>query len=232
MTVQIDIDIPPIYVLAVIRFQDKFYASRLVPDGGHTPISRSANVSLTTSSMVELGTMAPDFELPDTDGNLVSPADFGSCKGFLVVFMCNHCPYVKHIRGGLAEFADRNVSSEFAMVAINANDATTYPGDSPEMMVEEVRSAGYHFPYLQDESQDVARAYHAECTPDFFLFDADRRLVYRGQFDGARPGNDIPVTGSDLQAAVDALLAGRAMPREQTPSVGCNIKWKAGNAPD
>lgn len=186
-------------------------------------------MSLTPSKMVELGTKAPDFRLPDTEGNLVALADYASCKAFLVVFMCNHCPYVRHIRRGLAEFADRNMSPDFAMVGINANDATTHPGDSPEAMVEEARSAGYHFPYLYDESQEIAKAYGAECTPDFFLFDADRRLVYRGQFDASRPRNDVPVTGSDLQSALDALLAGDEISPEQTPSVGCNIKWKPGS---
>jgi peroxiredoxin len=188
---------------------------------------KECKLSLTASRMVGLGTRPPDFRLPDTDGSLVSRADFDSCKGLLLVFMCNHCPYVRHIRRGLAEFADRNISSDFAMVGINANDATSHPGDSPERMKEEVNTAGYHFPYLHDESQDVARAYGAECTPDFFLFDKDRGLVYRGQFDDSRPGNDIPVTGSDLQSAVDALLEGRVVSGEQTPSVGCNIKWKA-----
>jgi peroxiredoxin len=194
----------------------------------HAANSKGANVTLTPSSMTDLGSRAPDFELPDTQGKLVSLADFDSRKGLLVVFMCNHCPYVKHIREALAEFGDRNASPEFAMVGINANDATKYPGDSPEAMVEEAKSAGYHFPYLHDESQAIARAYGAVCTPDFFLFDADRKLVYRGQFDGSRPGNDTPVTGEHLQSAVDLLLEGRAIPREQTPSVGCSIKWKTG----
>lgn len=176
--------------------------------------------------MIDLGSTAADFELPDTAGNLVSLDDFDACKALLVVFMCNHCPYVKHLRDALAAFADRNRSSDFAMVGINSNDASTHPADSPEKMVEEAKSAGYHFPYLYDESQDVAKAYGAECTPDFFLYDDRRRLVYRGQFDGSRPGNDIPVTGADLQGALDALLTGSEPPRDQIPSVGCNIKWK------
>lgn len=177
--------------------------------------------------MVDLGSTAPDFELPDTAGDLVSLHDFDSCKALLVVFMCNHCPYVKHLRDALAAFAGRNMSSDFAMTGINSNDAANYPADSPEKMLEEVKSAGYRFPYLYDESQDIARACGAECTPDFFLYDERRELVYRGQFDGSRPGNDAPVTGVDLQSAVDALLAGREIPPEQIPSVGCNIKWKS-----
>jgi peroxiredoxin len=177
--------------------------------------------------MIELGSKAPDFQLPATDGSLVSLADFESHKGLLVIFMCNHCPYVKHIRRALAEFADRNMSPDLAIVGINSNDATAYPADSPEKMIEEVEDAGYHFPYLYDESQDIAKAYCAACTPDFFLFDEPRRLVYRGQFDDSRPGNDIAITGADLQAAVDALLEGRDISLQQTPSVGCNIKWRA-----
>lgn len=176
--------------------------------------------------MVDLGSTAPNFELPDTTGKLVSLHDFDSCKALLVVFMCNHCPYVKHLRGALAEFANRNMSSEFAMVGINANDASTHPADSPEKMVEEAQSAGYRFPYLYDESQAVARAYGAECTPDFFLYNERRELVYRGQFDDSRPGNDAPVTGADLQGALNALLSGGKIAPQQTPSVGCNIKWK------
>lgn len=189
-------------------------------------------MTLTPSNMIELGSKAPHFELPVTDGNLLSLSDFDSHKGLLVIFMCNHCPYVKHIRHALAEFADRNMSSDFAIVGINSNDVTTHPADSPKKMVEEVETAGYHFPYLYDKSQDVAKAYRATCTPEFFLYDEHRELIYRGQFDDSRPGNEIAVTGSDLQAAIDALLEGREVSRQQTPSVGCNIKWKAGNAPD
>jgi peroxiredoxin len=176
--------------------------------------------------MIELGTEAPDFRLPDTDGNLVSLADFESNKGLLVIFMCNHCPYVKHIRHALANFARQNTSLGIGIVGINSNDVATYPADSPEKMREEVKSAGYCFPYLFDESQDVAKRYQAACTPDFFLFDGSLRLVYRGQFDDSRPGNDVEVTGKDLQAAVDALLREEAPIEDQKPSVGCNIKWK------
>lgn len=181
--------------------------------------------------MIDLGTKAPHFELADSDGNLISLSDFASHKGLLIIFMCNHCPYVKHIRHALAEFAQRNISSDFAIVGFNSNDATRFPEDSPEKMIEEAQDAGYRFPYLYDESQEVAESFRAACTPDFFLYDGRRELIYHGQFDDSRPGNDIPVTGSDLQAAVDALLEGREVSRRQTPSVGCNIKWKAGNTP-
>ena len=188
-------------------------------------------MSLTPSRMMELGSQAPDFHLPDTDGNMVSRSDFDSKKALLVVFMCNHCPYVKHLRSELAEFADRNMKSGLAVVGINSNDASTHPGDSPEKKAEEVKTVGYHFPYLYDESQEVAKAFGAACTPDFFLYDENRALVYRGQFDSSRPGSDVPVSGADLQAALDAVLEGRAVAAEQTPSVGCNIKWRPGNAP-
>jgi peroxiredoxin len=192
---------------------------------------RTGTVSLKSSNASELGSKAPYFQLPDVDGNLVSLADYEDRKGFLMVFMCNHCPYVKHIRYALAEFARRNASSHFAMVGINANDAAAYPADSPEKMIEEARTAGYTFPYLYDESQEVARAYGAVCTPDFFLYDENRRLVYRGQFDDSRPGQAADVTGKDLQTAVAALLKGDPPIEHQTPSVGCSIKWKPGHQP-
>lgn len=189
-------------------------------------------MTLTPSHMIELGSKAPHFQLPDTDGNLVSLADFESHKGLLVIFMCNHCPYVKHIREALADFARRNEPRGVAVVGINANDASTHPADSLEKMAEEVQAVGYTFPYLHDETQEVAKAYRALCTPDLFLYDEGRRLVYRGQFDGSGPGNDVDVTGKDIQSAVDALLDGRDIPQDQTPSVGCSIKWKPGNEPD
>lgn len=188
-------------------------------------------MTLTPSSMIKLGMKTPYFELADTKGNLISLSDFDSQKGLLIIFLCNHCPYVKHIRHALAEFAQRNISSDFAIVGINSNDATSFPADSPEKMIEEAREAGYRFPYLYDESQEVAKSFRAACTPDFFLYNANRELIYHGQFDDSRPGNDVPVTGSDLQAAVDALLEDRDVSRRQTPSVGCNIKWKPGNTP-
>jgi peroxiredoxin len=182
--------------------------------------------------MLSLGTKAPPFRLPDPSGRLVTRDDFADAPALLVAFICNHCPYVKHIRSGLAAFARDYTARGLAMVAINANDVATHPEDAPPEMAEESKRAGYVFPYLYDESQAVAKAYRAACTPDFFLFDGAQRLVYRGQFDASRPGNRIPVTGRDLRAAADAALAGRAVPGEQTPSIGCNIKWKPGREPD
>ncbi len=180
----------------------------------------------TPSVMVELGTKAPDFRLPDPRGKFHALEDFTDSPGLLVMFICNHCPYVKHIRSGLAAFAREYSSRGLAIVAINANDAKRYPDDSPARMAEEVERAGYPFPYLYDETQDVAKAYQAACTPDFFLFDRERKLVYRGQFDDSRPGNQRPVTGADLRAAADAVLTGKPVSDKQTPSIGCNIKWK------
>lgn len=192
-------------------------------------------MALTPSTMLPLGTVAPDFQLPDANGKLVSLSDFKGAPATLVMFICNHCPYVIHIRDELAKVAREYQAKGVAVVAINSNDAQTYPADSPEKMKEEVARAGYTFPYLYDETQDVAKAYRAACTPDFFLFDKDLRLVYRGQFDDSRPrvANPPPVTGRDLRAALDAALEGRSIPEaDQKPSMGCNIKWKPGNAPD
>jgi len=181
----------------------------------------------TESMMLELGTQAPDFRLPEpATGRMVSLADFNEAPALLVIFMCNHCPYVKHISSALAEFAREYQPKGLAIVGISANDAQNYPDDSPEKMAEEVKARGYVFPYVHDESQAVAKAYEVACTPDFFLFDNSRKLVYRGQFDDSRPGNDLPVTGRDLRAAVEAVLSGRSVSSEQRPSVGCNIKWK------
>ena len=182
--------------------------------------------------MLPLGTPAPDFRLPDPGGKLVALADFKQVPALVVVFMCNHCPYVKHVREGLARLARDYRSRGVAMVGINSNDVANYPADSPAKMAEEAKAAGYTFPYLYDESQAVARAYRAACTPDLYLFDKDQRLVYRGQLDDSRPGNGIPVTGKDLRAALDAVLAGKPVPPTQKPSIGCNIKWKPGNEPD
>jgi peroxiredoxin len=187
---------------------------------------------LTPSIMQELGMPAPAFRLPDTGGSLIALDDFRDAPAFLIVFMCNHCPYVKHIASGLADFARDYQGRGLAMVGVNSNDASSHPDDSPEVMRREVESRGYVFPYLYDETQEVARAYGAVCTPDFFLFDAERKLVYRGQFDGARPNNQVPVTGGDLRAAVDAVLAGQSPSAKQAASIGCNIKWKPGNEPD
>ena len=186
----------------------------------------------TLSTMLELGTAAPAFRLPDTKGRLVSLDDFDAARALLVIFMCNHCPYVKHVREAIAVLACDYQTKGLAVVGISSNDAEKYPDDGPRQMAEEVAAAGYVFPYLYDESQSVAKAYRAACTPDFFLFDGERRLIYRGQFDDSRPGNNIPVSGQDLRAAIDAALAGQPIPAEQKPSLGCNIKWKPGNEPD
>jgi peroxiredoxin len=182
--------------------------------------------------MVDLGTTAPDFSLPDTDGRIVSLGDFAGRKALLVLFICNHCPYVKHIRHELAKLCSEYQKEDVGIVAINANDVANYPDDSPEKMKRERAEAGYTFPYLFDETQEVARAYRAACTPDFYVFDDRRRLVYRGQMDDSRPESGTPVTGRDLRAALDAVLEGRPVSEEQRPSLGCNIKWKKGNAPD
>jgi peroxiredoxin len=189
-------------------------------------------MALTPSTMLPLGTPAPDFQLPDTDGKHVSLANFKDKAALAVIFMCNHCPYVIHLRSGLAQLARDYAAKNVAIVGINANDAKNYPADSPAKMKAEVAAAGYTFPYLYDETQAVAKAYRAACTPDIFLFDRGRRLVYRGQFDASRPGNGMPVTGKDLRAAIDAVLAGKPTSEFQVPSMGCNIKWKAGNEPD
>jgi len=187
-------------------------------------------MALTPSTMTPLGTQAPNFCLPDTDGMLVSLGDFDG-KVLLVAFICNHCPYVKHVRSAFAQLARDYQARGVAVVAINSNDVTRYPDDSPARMVEEKQAASYTFPYLYDESQAVAKAYQAACTPDFFVFDKARRLVYRGQMDDSRPGNYKPNDGADLRAALDAVLDGLPPAAEQKPSVGCNIKWKPGNEP-
>jgi peroxiredoxin len=186
----------------------------------------------TPSTMLPLGTRAPDFDLPDPSGQRHKLSDFAAAPALVVAFICNHCPFVQHIRQGLAQFARDYAGRGVAMVAISANDVQAYPDDSPERMAEQAAAAGYVFPYLYDESQAVAKAYRAACTPDFYLFDRERRLVYRGRLDGSRPGNSVPVTGGDLRAAVDAVLAGRSVAPDQKPSLGCNIKWRPGNAPD
>jgi peroxiredoxin len=184
------------------------------------------------STMLPLGTPAPDFCLPDGNGRVVSLSEMGGAPALLVAFLCNHCPYVKHLRSGLAQLARDYAPRGLATIGISSNDAVNYPADSPARMAEEARAAGYIFPYLYDESQAVAKAYRAACTPDFYLFDAGPRLVYRGQFDDSRPGNGIPVTGKHLRAALEAVLAAKPVPLEQTPSIGCNIKWKPGNEPE
>lgn len=186
----------------------------------------------TPSTMLELGTAAPDFALLEpATGNTVSLSDFRG-EPLVVVFICNHCPFVKLIAEKLAEVANTYQEKGVSFVAINSNDVANYPDDSPEKMVDFVKEYGVGFPYVFDETQEVAKAYRAACTPDFYLFDSDHKLVYRGQFDAARPGNEEPVTGADLADAIKALLANLPVTDEQTPSLGCNIKWKPGNEPD
>jgi peroxiredoxin len=186
----------------------------------------------TPSTMLPLGTEAPDFSLVNIDGRTVSLTDLSGAPALLVIFMCNHCPFVKHLADALAQFSAEYMEKRVAVVGINSNDVANYPADSPEQMVREAEERGYPFPYLYDEAQEVAKAYRAACTPDFFLFDKNRRLVYRGQYDDSRPDNGKPITGADLRAAIDAVLAGRKPSEDQRPSIGCNIKWKAGNEPD
>jgi peroxiredoxin len=185
----------------------------------------------TASTMLPLGTTAPDFSLPDTAGATVARDDFEDKGPLLVMFISNHCPYVKHVADELARLG-RDYEGRVGIVAIGSNDADNYPDDDPVAMAAFASQRGLTFPYVYDESQLVARAYRAACTPDFFLFDADRRLVYRGQLDGSRPSNEVAIDGRDLRAALDAVLAGEAVPEPQLASMGCNIKWKPGNAPD
>jgi peroxiredoxin len=187
---------------------------------------------MTASTMLALGTKAPDFSLPDTKDNIVSLSDFDDAKAVLVVFMCNHCPFVKHILDHFVDLAREYQRKGAAVVGINSNDVESYPEDRPEMMAKVAKQKGLPFPYLYDATQEVARSYHAACTPDFFLFDEDRRLVYRGQMDDSRPGNNVPITGKDLRTALDAVLKSEPVPETQRPSMGCNIKWRPGNAPD
>jgi peroxiredoxin len=181
----------------------------------------------TESKMLPLGTEAPSFELPDTEGKRVSLSHSAGARGFLVMFICNHCPYVKHIAPKLSQVTAAFIEKGIAVFGINSNDVENYPDDSPELMASEKKARGYIFPYLYDESQNVARAYDAACTPDFFLFDSNKKLVYRGRFDGSRPANTEAVTGKDLTDAVEALLNGRPIATAQKPSLGCNIKWKS-----
>ena len=186
----------------------------------------------TASTMLPLGTQAPEFALPDAEGKTVSLGDFADAPALLVVFMCNHCPYVKHVADGLAKLAREYQARGVAVVGINSNDVASYPDDAPDKMAEEVERRGYTFPYLYDATQQVAVAYRAACTPDFFVFDGQRRLVYRGQMDDSRPESGLDVTGKDLRAALDAVLAGQPVPEDQKASLGCNIKWKAGGEPE
>ena len=187
----------------------------------------------TPSTMLPLGTPIPEFSLKNAvDGSTVSSSDLRGPAGMVVMFICNHCPFVKHVMEELGYVANDYGSHGIAFVAINSNDVTKYPDDAPERMRELAGAQGWEFPYLFDESQEVAKAYKAACTPDFFVFDGEQKLVYRGQLDDSRPETEIPVTGNNLRAALDAVLAGQPVSEEQKPSLGCNIKWKAGNEPD
>jgi peroxiredoxin len=187
-------------------------------------------MALTASSTISLGTRAPEFALPDASGRIVSLHDFDGQNALIVAFWCNHCPFVKHIKAKFAEFAKEFQARNVAIVAINANDVVNYPQDRPEKMLEDAAEFGFTFDYLIDADQQTARAYHAACTPDIFLFDRDRKLVYHGQFDASRPNNNVPVDGRDLRSATEALLAGRQPVANQVPCIGCNIKW-LDNAP-
>jgi len=186
---------------------------------------------MTASTMLPLGMSAPDFNLPGIEVDMVSLADFKESSALLVIFMCNHCPFVKHVLHVMVDLIKEYQAKGVAVVGINSNDVVNFAEDSPEMMAEVAKESGFTFPYLYDETQKVAKAYRAACTPDFFLFDGERELVYRGQMDDSRPGNGIPVTGADLTAAIDAVLEGKQVTAEQKPSMGCNIKWKQGNEP-
>ena len=188
-------------------------------------------MAATASTMLPLGTAAPDFHLPDATGRLVSRDDFAGSPALLVMFLANHCPYVQHVAEELVRLARESQARGVGVVAISSNDVAQFPEDGPARMAAVAAAMGATFPYLHDQTQEVAKGHHAACTPDFFLFDAHRRLAYRGQLDGARPGNDVPVSGHDLRAALDAVLAGAPVPEPQSPSLGCSIKWKPGNEP-
>lgn len=189
-------------------------------------------MALRHSRMLPLGTPLPACSLPDGRGRLHSPEDYRDAPALLIAFLCNHCPYVKHVLDGFVAFAREYQARGLATLAISSNDVTAYPQDGPQEMARLAEERGFTFPYLYDETQQVARAFQAVCTPDFYLFDRDRKLAYRGQFDGSRPKNDVPVTGADLRRAADAVLAGKPVPGEQIPSAGCSLKWKPGNEPD
>ena len=183
--------------------------------------------------MLSLGTQAPSFNLPDAvSGKTISLDDFNAKKGLLVMFICQHCPFVKHVQSQLAQLGQDYLDQNLGIVAISANDVSTHPSDSPENLKIMAEKEGFNFPFCYDETQAVAKAYKAACTPDFFLFDGQQKLVYRGQLDDSRPSNNQPVTGKDLRNAIDLVLAGKDVPSDQKPSVGCNIKWKAGNEPE
>jgi peroxiredoxin len=205
----------------------------VVPDCHHFIFIRmQKRMVRTASTMLPLQTTAPPFSLTNIDGRIVSRDDFAGAPALLVIFMCNHCPYVIHIADQLARVTREYLDKGVAIVGINSNDPASHPLDSPEQMVHEAESRGYAFPYLFDENQEVAKAYRAACTPDFFLFDANRRLVYRGQFDDSRPESGVPITGKDLRGALNAVLSGQPVDPVQKPSLGCNIKWKPGREPE
>ena len=185
----------------------------------------------TPSTMLPLGTEAEDFSLTNIDGRTLSFADVAGECGTVLMFICNHCPFVKHVANELAAIGYEYMPKGVGMVAINSNDVAAHPADSPEQMIHESEQRGYSFPYLFDETQEVAKTYGAACTPDFYLFDGNHKLVYRGQLDGSRPDSGVPVTGEDLRKAIDALLESRPLPQPQHPSIGCNIKWRPGNEP-
>lgn len=190
-------------------------------------------MSAVESTMLELGTQAPDFTLPIVTGGILNLNKYSKrSKGTLVAFICNHCPYVKYINSAMVKLANNYIQKGVGFIAINSNDAAKYPEDSPEKMIEVVKEENYPFPYLYDEKQEVAKAYRAACTPDFFLFDTNGKLVYRGQFDSSRPSNGILATGVDLQNAIEKMLSGKAPLETQIPSIGCNIKWIPGNEPN
>ncbi len=190
-------------------------------------------MAVTPSTMLALGTEAPGFSLPDVvSGKTISLSTFGGKAALLVMFICRHCPYVQHVQQGLAHLGKDYSSRGVGIVAISSNDAANYPDDAPDQLKAMAKARGFTFPFCYDETQEVAKAYTAACTPDFFLFDAQRRLVYRGELDDSRPGNGKPVTGRDLRAALDAVLAGRPVNPNQQPSIGCNIKWKPDHEPD
>ncbi|NEO77171.1 thioredoxin family protein [Moorena sp. SIO4G3] len=189
-------------------------------------------MALVNSTMLSLGTKAPEFQLPDAvSGQTISLETFAGKQGLLVMFICRHCPFVKHVQGELAKLGKDYADANLGMVAISANDADNYPDDAPDKLKEMAQELGFTFPFCHDQSQETAQAYTAACTPDFFLFDANQELVYRGQLDDSRPSNGIPVTGKDLRAAIDAVLGSQPVNSEQKPSIGCNIKWKPGNEP-
>jgi peroxiredoxin len=208
-----------------------FIAEALWQDAKPFTDVHGLRMALTPSNMLPLGTSAPDFDLPGTDGARYNLRSFASGKLLLVAFICNHCPFVKHIQPELARLGRDCRQQGLAMVAISSNDIEAYPADGMDQMRAEAAAAGYVFPYLLDENQQVAKAYDAACTPDFFLFDGARKLIYRGQFDDSRPGGSVPVTGKDLRAAIEAAVKNEPVSAQQKPSMGCNIKWKPGNAP-